>query len=104
MAGTSLYIVHLANKQGMDAVTQARNEGYPIFAETCPQYLHSPVKCTREREPETMSAPSHEGKASQNALWNGIKNGNITTIATDHCPFTKAEKGLGNQAEGRQTG
>jgi dihydropyrimidinase len=40
MAGTSLYIVHLADKQGVDAVIQARDEGYPIFAETCPQYLY----------------------------------------------------------------
>jgi len=40
MAGTSLYIVHLANKQGMKAVTKARKQGFPIFAETCPQYLN----------------------------------------------------------------
>ena len=40
MAGTSLYIVHLADKMGVDAVKQARDEGYPIFAETCPQYLY----------------------------------------------------------------
>ena len=39
-AGAALYIVHLANKQGVDAVTAARDEGYPIFAETCPQYLN----------------------------------------------------------------
>ena len=36
---TSLYIVHLANKQGVDAVTKAKQEGYAIYAETCPQYL-----------------------------------------------------------------
>ena len=39
MAGTSLYIVHLDNRQGVEAVRAARDEGYPIFAETCPQYL-----------------------------------------------------------------
>ena len=35
-----LYIVHLANKEGVDAVTKAHDEGYEIYAETCPQYLH----------------------------------------------------------------
>ena len=40
MAEAPLYIVHLADKMGMEAVTKAREEGYPIFAETCPQYLH----------------------------------------------------------------
>ncbi|MBQ3184727.1 MAG: amidohydrolase family protein, partial [Firmicutes bacterium] len=39
MAGASLYIVHLDNEQGVKAVADARAEGYPIFAETCPQYL-----------------------------------------------------------------
>lgn len=34
-----LYIVHLANKQGVEAVTKARDEGFEIYAETCPQYL-----------------------------------------------------------------
>ncbi len=103
MAGTSLYIVHLANKQGMDAVTQARNEGYPIFAETCPQYLHFTSEVyKRKRARDYVCSPPMKGKASQNALWNGIKNGNITTIATDHCPFTKAEKDWGiKQKDGK---
>ena len=36
---SKLYIVHLANKEGVQAVERARNEGYQIYAETCPQYL-----------------------------------------------------------------
>lgn len=96
MAGTSLYIVHLGNEQGMKAVTEARNEGYPIFAETCPQYLHFTNEVyKRERARDFVCSPPMKGKASQNALWNGIKNGNISTIATDHCPFTQAEKDWG---------
>lgn len=47
MAGTSLYIVHLDNKQGVEAVRDARNEGYPIFAETCLSTCTSPKKFTR---------------------------------------------------------
>ena len=38
-ANAPLYIVHLANKQGVEAVTKAKDEGYEIYAETCPQYL-----------------------------------------------------------------
>ena len=34
-----LYIVHLANKEGVKAVTHAKDEGYKIYAEPCPQYL-----------------------------------------------------------------
>lgn len=102
MAGTSLYIVHLGNKQGMDAVTEARDQGYPIFAETCPQYLHFTSKVYKDGIPEQglrardfVCSPPMKGKESQDALWDGIKRGDIATIATDHCPFTKAEKDWG---------
>jgi dihydropyrimidinase len=96
MAGTSLYIVHLANKQGLDAVIQARDEGYPIFAETCPQYLHFTNEVyKRERARDFVCSPPMKGQESQDALWAGINSGDIATIATDHCPFTQAEKDWG---------
>ncbi|NLP30020.1 MAG: dihydropyrimidinase [Clostridiales bacterium] len=96
MAGASLYIVHLACKQGMDAVTQARDEGFPIFAETCPQYLHFTSEVyKRERARDFVCSPPMKGKESQDALWSGIISGDISTIATDHCPFTQAEKDWG---------
>lgn len=96
MAGTSLYIVHLANKQGMEAVTQARDEGYPIFAETCPQYLNFTKDVYKlKRGRDYVCSPPMKGKDSQNALWDGIKRGDITTVATDHCPFKKSEKDWG---------
>lgn len=96
MAGTSLYIVHLANKQGMDAVTEARDQGYPIFAETCPQYLHFTKEVyKRERARDFVCSPPMKGKESQDAIWEGIKRGDIATVATDHCPFTQAEKDWG---------
>lgn len=96
MAGTSLYIVHLANRQGMEAVTVARDQGYPIFAETCPQYLQ--FTCDVYKGPrgrDFVCSPPMKGHESQEALWEGIKRGDITTIATDHCPFTQAEKDWG---------
>lgn len=96
MAGTSLYIVHLADKQGVLAVAQARDEGYPIFAETCPQYLHFTSEVyKRERGRDFVCSPPMKGQESQDAIWAAIKAGDIATIATDHCPFTQAEKDWG---------
>lgn len=96
MANASLYIVHLANKMGMEAVEKAQSEGYPIFAETCPQYLHFTNEVYKyERGRDYVCSPPIKNKESQDALWMGIKNGSITTVATDHCPFTKAEKDWG---------
>lgn len=91
-----LYIVHLANYEGMDEVRKAVNEGYEIYAETCPQYLH--FTCDVYKRPDGRNfvcSPPMKGQRSQDALWEGIKNGFIDTIATDHCPFTQAQKDVG---------
>jgi dihydropyrimidinase len=97
-AGAALYIVHLANEQGMRAVTKARDEGYPIFAETCPQYLHFTSDVYKRPDGRNfVCSPPMKGKASQKALWDGIARGDISTIATDHCPFKKSEKDWGKQ-------
>lgn len=109
MAGASLYIVHLDNKQGVDAVAQAREEGYPIFAETCPQYLAMTSDVYKDedkgfpkkyadlglRPRDFVCSPPMKGKESMDALWNGIKNGSVSTLATDHCPFLQSEKDWG---------
>ncbi|MDR3242559.1 MAG: dihydropyrimidinase [Clostridiales Family XIII bacterium] len=91
-----LYIVHLANKQGMDAVTKARDEGYPIFAETCPHYLYFTSDVyKREDGRNWVCSPPVKGRESREALWSGVKRGDISTIATDHCPFQQNEKDWG---------
>ena len=94
--GAPLYIVHLACDGGMKAVEKARRKGYPIFAETCPQYLN--FTCDVYKRPDGRNfvcSPPIKGQKSQDAIWNGIKNGNIVTVATDHCPFQSTEKDWG---------
>jgi dihydropyrimidinase len=91
-----LYIVHLANKDGLDEVTRARDEGYEIYAETCPHYLYFTSDVyKREDGRNFVCSPPIKGKESQDALWEGIKRGDIATVATDHCPFQSYEKDWG---------
>ncbi len=91
-----LYIVHLANKEGMEEVKKARDEGYEIYAETCPQYLYFTNEVyKREDGRNFVCSPPMKGQDSQDALWKGIKSGDIATIATDHCPFQSYEKDWG---------
>ena len=95
-AAARLYIVHLACAGGMAAVEQARHDGYPVFAETCPQYLN--FTCDVYKRPEGRNfvcSPPIKGQESRDALWQGIKNGGISTVATDHCPFRLADKERG---------
>lgn len=91
-----LYIVHLANKQGVEAVTRAHDEGYEIYAETCPQYLE--FTCDVYKRPDGRNfvcSPPMKGAESRDALWAAIRRGDINTIATDHCPFQSYEKDWG---------
>jgi len=91
-----LYIVHLACKDGLDEVTRARDEGYEIYAETCPQYLYFTNEVyKRENGRNWVCSPPIKGQESQDALWQGIRRGDITTVATDHCPFQSYEKDWG---------
>ena len=91
-----LYIVHLANRDGVKAVTQAKDEGYKIYAETCPQYLEFTCDVyKREDGRNFVCSPPMKGEESRLALWEAIKRGDIDTIATDHCPFQSYEKDWG---------
>ena len=93
-----LYIVHLANAEGMQAVRDAVNAGYKIYAETCPQYLNFTSEVyKREDGRNFVCSPAIKGQKSQDALWKGIADGYIRTIATDHCPFRQEQKDWGKK-------
>lgn len=93
---TPLYIVHLANKEGVKAVTEAKDAGYKIYAETCPQYLEFTCDVyKREDGRNFVCSPPMKGEESRKALWAAIERGDIDTIATDHCPFQSYEKDWG---------
>lgn len=91
-----LYIVHLANKEGYEEVKKAKEEGYPILAETCPQYLEFTSEVyKREDAAGFVCSPPMKGEESRQALLQGVERGIIDVIATDHCPFTMEQKELG---------
>jgi dihydropyrimidinase len=91
-----LYIVHLACKEGLDEITKARDEGYKIYAETCPQYLNFTNEVYQRKDGRNfVCSPPIKGQESQDALWEGIRRGDIQTVATDHCPFQSFEKDRG---------
>lgn len=91
-----IYIVHLASAPGVDLLRQAKEQGIPLIAETCPQYLHFTKEIYRQENGiHYFCSPAFKGKDSKQALWEGIKNGLIAVVATDHCPFMMNEKEWG---------
>ncbi|BCZ47465.1 putative dihydropyrimidinase [Clostridium gelidum] len=91
-----LYIVHMADKEGLEAAIAAKMDGHEIYIETCPQYLEFTSDVyKREDGRNFVCSPPMKGQESQDALWKAIKTGAIDTIATDHCPFQSYEKDWG---------
>jgi dihydropyrimidinase len=91
-----LYIVHMSDKEGLEATVKAKMEGAKIFIETCPQYLE--FTCDVYKRPDGRNficSPPMKGRESLDALWLAIKTGAIDTVATDHCPFQQKEKDWG---------
>jgi dihydropyrimidinase len=90
MTGSRIYIVHLSSKEGLWIVKQARDRGVDVYAETCPQYLLLDEE--RYKEPDWNGAkyvmsPPLRTKESNDALWEGLRGGDLQVVATDHCPF-----------------
>ena len=94
--GAPLYLVHMADKEGLEAAIAAKMDGNEIYIETCPQYLEFTCDVyKREDGRNFVCSPPMKGQESQDALWKAIKTGAIDTIATDHCPFQSYEKDWG---------
>lgn len=90
MAGDApVYIVHLSCKESLEAVREARRNGQKnIFVETCPQYLLLTEECyEREDGLKYIMSPPLRTQADCDALWEGLADGTIQVVASDHCPF-----------------
>jgi dihydropyrimidinase len=102
MTGAPLYIVHMSAKQAVATLAAARDDGWNVFGETCPQYLYLSLE-------EHLSAPDFEGakyvcstplrsraEGHQNELWKALRTNDLSVVSTDHCPFCmKEQKELG---------
>ncbi len=88
-----LYIVHVTTKQALAAIEEARREGLAVWTETCPQYLLLDESAYLGPDGKNFIAtPPLRSPQDQESLWQGLANGTISVISTDHCPFTRAQK------------
>lgn len=88
-----LYIVHLSNGLGLDYARMARANQQAVWVETCPQYLFLDDSCyLREDGLKFILSPPLRPQVEKEKLWQGIADGSIDTVATDHCAFTYAKQ------------
>lgn len=87
-ADAPVYIVHMNAAGEVDQLSYARAKGLPVMGETCPQYLFfTEDHLTREDGAKFVCSPPLRTAADNQRLWEGLADGVIQVVGTDHCPF-----------------
>jgi dihydropyrimidinase len=72
----------------VDMLKYAREQGVKVMGETCPQYLFFTEDDLRRPDgAKWVCSPPMRTKADNARLWEGLADGTLQTIGTDHCPF-----------------
>ncbi|MCF6408993.1 dihydropyrimidinase [Pseudalkalibacillus salsuginis] len=90
LAKSQLYVVHVSCAEAVEKIAEARNKGFDVWGETCPQYLA--LDQTYLEKPDFEGAkyvwsPPLREKWNQEVLWNALKNGQLQTLGSDQCSF-----------------
>ena len=92
--GCAYHVCHISTKESVELIRQAKAHGVNVTCETAPHYL---VLCDEDMQEDgrfKMNPPLRSREDKQ-ALIEGIKDGTIDMIATDHAPHSAEEKGRG---------
>ncbi|MBV9179981.1 MAG: amidohydrolase family protein, partial [Acidobacteria bacterium] len=90
----SLHIVHLSTARALELLEQARAEGLPVSVETCPHYLYFHAEMIPNGATLYKCAPPIRSRNNREKLWQGLRQGIINLVVTDHSPCSPAMKKL----------
>ncbi len=90
--GAKLHIAHLSAKEPLEVFRRFKTTGSTATAETCPHYLFFTESDLERVGPYAKINPPLRKQADQDALWQGLADGTLMAITTDHSPFTVEEK------------
>jgi allantoinase len=89
-----LHIVHLSACEGLQLLRMARADGLPVSVETCPHYLYFTAETVSDGATLCKCAPPIRDSENQDRLWEGLREGMIDLVATDHSPCPPPMKNL----------
>ena len=92
--GCAYHVCHISTKESVDLIRKAKARGVDVTCETAPHYLLLCEDDLKEEGRFKMNPPLRS-KEDQEALLEGIKDGTIDMIATDHAPHSEEEKSRG---------
>jgi len=94
--GVRAHILHLSSARALPVIAAAKAEGLPITVETCPHYLSFAEAEIPPGATQFKCCPPIRSDANREQLWQGLIDGVIDIIASDHSPSTAEMKFAGN--------
>ena len=92
LTGGQLHLAHLSTKESVSLVREAKKRGLPVTAETCPHYFMLTEDAVSDYNTNAKMNPPLRTEEDRQAVREGLADGSIDIIATDHAPHTKAQK------------
>jgi len=91
-----VHVVHVSSGATLPLLAAARARGVAVTAETCPHYLHFTADQVPDGATEYKCAPPIRGAADRDALWQGLLDGTLDMVVSDHSPCPPAMKARGS--------
>jgi len=95
--GARVTIAHVSQPVLLEKIKAARDEGYPIYAETCPHYLYLTIEDLKRKGPWVKFTPPMKNEDDVQKMWELFNSGYVSTIGSDHCPYPKDVKKPGEK-------
>jgi allantoinase len=89
---TRVHVVHLSSATSLDIIREAKRRGLPLTVETCPHYLTFSAEEIPDGATEYKCAPPIRSAEERDALWDGLIEGDIDLVASDHSPCPPSMK------------
>ncbi len=91
--GAPIYIVHLSSRRALAVCAEAQSRGVPVYVEVRPFYLHlTRAKFDEPQGEKYVGNPPLREQSDVEALWDGLRQGSVHTVCTDHAPWSLADK------------
>jgi dihydroorotase len=95
LTGAPVHIAHVSTRESVRAIRDAKARGVPVTAETAPHYFLLTDEAVRRCGADAKMNPPLRSEEDRMAVREGLADGTIDCIATDHAPHTPDEKGAG---------
>ncbi len=89
VVGCKLYIPHVTTRRVLRHLVDARASGLTVYGETCPQYLNLTQDILDTRGALAKIGPPIRSEEDRLALWDGLRDGALSVVASDHAPKPK---------------